>query len=195
MNTLALGSNAFIKGAEQFTIGTELNIGYPMNTSQISNTGLIDSEILLADSGYGQGEVLVTPLNVTMMYSSLANNGKIMMPRLVLNENNEPEIYSQAIEEKYLDELKKDFTAVINDKDGSGYKSKVNGLNLAGKTGTAEIKSSKDDDKGNENSWFVVVDLDKSKLAVSMVMEDMKDKSTSNYLVPKVKNVFESYVK
>ena len=192
---IKIGSENLIKGAKKFSIGDDLNFEYPMPSSQISNSGELKDEVLLADSGYGQGEVLVTPLNVTMMYSSLANNGKIMMPRLVLNENNDPEIYSQAIEEKYLDELKKDFTAVINDKDGSGYKSKVNGLNLAGKTGTAEIKSSKDDDKGNENSWFVVVDLDKSKLAVSMVMEDMKYKSTSNYLVPKVKNVFESYVK
>ena len=56
-------------------------------------------------------------------------------------------------------------------------------------------KSTKDDETGNENSWFVVVDMDNSKLVVSMVMEDMKGKSTSKDLVPKVKNIMESYIK
>ena len=65
---------------------------------------------------------------------------------------------------------------------------------MAGKTGTAEIKSTKEDETGNENSWFVAVDMDNSKLAISMVMENMKYKSTSKYLVPKVKNIMKSYI-
>ena len=191
---IKIGSKDLIEGAKKFTIGEDLNFEYPMPTSQISNSGNLDNEILLADTGYGQGEVLVTPLNVTMMYTSLANEGKIMVPRLVISENNNPKIYKEAIDKKYLSELKNDFVGVINDKDGSGYNCKIDGINIAGKTGTAEIKSSKDDKEGNENSWFVAVDLDKSKIAISMVMEDMKDKSTSNYLVPKVKNVLKSYI-
>lgn len=191
---IKIGSENLIEGAKKFGIGDEVSFEYPMAKSQISNSGDIDNEILLADTGYGQGEVLATPLEVTMAYSALANHGKIMVPRLVLSENNEAKVYSNPIEKTYLEELKRDFSTVINDSDGSGYLCKIEGLNLAGKTGTAEIKSSKDDDSGNENSWFVVVDLDNSKLAISMVMEDMKEKSTSKYLVPKVKNIIENYI-
>ena len=191
---IKIGSENLIEGAKKFGLGAEIDFEYPMPNSQISNNGKIDSEILLGDTGYGQGEVLTTPLQLTMAYSSLANEGKIMAPRLVTSENKEAKSYSDAIKKEYLDELQKDFSGVINDSNGSGYLCKIDGVNLAGKTGTAEIKSTKEDTSGDENSWFVVVDMNKSKLAISMVMENMKEKSTSKDLVPKVKNIMESYI-
>lgn len=191
---IKIGSENLIEGAKKFGLGAEIDFEYPMPNSQISNNGKIDSEILLGDTGYGQGEVLTTPLQLTMAYSSLANEGKIMAPRLVISENKQAKSYSDAIKKEYLDELQKDFSGVINDSDGSGYLCKINGEDLAGKTGTAEIKSTKEDTSGDENSWFVVVDMNKSKLAISMVMENMKEKSTSKDLVPKVKNIMESYI-
>lgn len=192
---IKIGSERFIEGSKKFGIGEDIKFEYPMAKSQISNNGELNDEILLADTGYGQGQVLTTPLNITMAYSALANEGNIMQPRLVISENTEAKIYKGAISKEYISELKKDFIGVINDSDGSGYLAKIDGVNLAGKTGTAEIKSSKDDENGNENSWFVAVDLDNSKVSISMVMEDMKDKSTSKYLVPKVKNILENYIK
>ena len=191
---IKIGSENLIEGAKKFGLGAEIDFEYPMPNSQISNNGKIDSEILLGDTGYGQGEVLTTPLQLTMAYSSLANEGKIMAPRLVISENKQAKSYSDAIKKEYLDELQKDFSGVINDSDGSGYLCKIDGVDLAGKTGTAEIKSTKEDTSGDENSWFVVVDMNKSKLAISMVMENMKEKSTSKDLVPKVKNIMESYI-
>ncbi|KHS55699.1 hypothetical protein QX51_17940 [Terrisporobacter othiniensis] len=191
---IKIGSENLIEGAKKFGLGADIKFEYPMSNSQISNSGAIDSEILLGDTGYGQGEVLTTPLQITMAYSALGNEGKIMTPRLVLSENKEEKVYSEAIQKKYLKELQKDFAGVINDSNGSGYLCKIEGVNLAGKTGTAEIKSTKEDETGNENSWFVAVDMDNSKLAISMVMENMKYKSTSKYLVPKVKNIMKSYI-
>ena len=46
-----------------------------MDKSQISNKGKLDNEMVLADSGYGQGEVLMTPLDVSMSYSALSIMG------------------------------------------------------------------------------------------------------------------------
>ncbi len=238
---IKIGAEKYIEEAKKFGIGVKSTFEYPMAKSQISNNGKLEDELLLADTGYGQGEILTTPLEITMAYSALGNNGNIMTPRLVISENNEakiyseaiskdylPElkkcfsavindsdgsgnlakiegvlvisenneakIYSEAISKDYLPELKKCFSAVINDSDGSGNLAKIEGVNLAGKTGTAEIKGSKDDKSGSENSWFAAVDLDDSKIAISMVMEDMKEKSTSQYLVPKVKNIIETYL-
>ena len=84
---LDLGSEKFIKGLKNFGIGEDLTFEYPMETSQISNDGEINRDILLADTGYGQGEVMVTPLHVALFYSSLANEGNIMKTRLVVSEN------------------------------------------------------------------------------------------------------------
>ena len=191
---IKIGAEKYIEEAKKFGIGVKSTFEYPMAKSQISNNGKLEDELLLADTGYGQGEVLTTPLEITMAYSALGNDGNIMTPRLVISENNEAKIYSEAISKDYLPELKKCFSAVINDSDGSGNLAKIEGVNLAGKTGTAEIKGSKDDKSGSENSWFAAVDLDDSKIAISMVMEDMKEKSTSQYLVPKVKNIIETYL-
>ncbi|MGL5315165.1 MAG: penicillin-binding transpeptidase domain-containing protein [Peptostreptococcaceae bacterium] len=193
-SALNTGEEAFIEGAKQFGIGEEIPFEFPMGTSQISNSGKLDKEILLADTGYGQGEVLMTPLNITMAYSALANDGKIMAPRLVTSENSEAKVYKQAIDSKYINELTTAFSGVINDDDGSGTAAKIDGVNIAGKTGTAEIKQSKDDTEGSENGWFAAVDIHSSKLAISMLVEDLNGKSTGQYVVPMVGNVMKNYV-
>ena len=84
---IKIGADKFIEGAKKFGIGENLEFEYPMDKSQISNNSKIESEMLLADTGYGQGEVLMTPLDVAMSYSALSNNGDIMKPRLVISEN------------------------------------------------------------------------------------------------------------
>ena len=157
---IKIGADKFIEGAKKFGIGENLEFEYPMDKSQISNNSKIESEMLLADTGYGQGEVLMTPLDVAMSYSALSNNGDIMKPRLVISENKEPKVYSKAINKENLEELISCFSAVINDEDGTGNLGKINGANLVGKTGTAEIKKSKDDTDGRENGWFVAVNMD-----------------------------------
>lgn len=192
---IKIGEEKYLEGIGKFGIGEEVPFEYPMAKSQISNNGKLEKEILLADTGYGQGEVLMTPLDITMAYSALGNEGKIMVPRLVISENIDAKIYKEAIDSKYIGELTKCFSAVINDADGSGKSAKIENINLAGKTGTAEIKKSKDDESGTENGWFVAVDTDTSKIAISMIIEDVKHKSGSEYVVPKVKNVIENYIK
>ena len=114
---IKIGADKFIEGAKKFGIGENLEFEYPMDKSQISNNSKIESEMLLADTGYGQGEVLMTPLDVAMSYSALSNNGDIMKPRLVISENKEPKVYSKAINKENLEELISCFGAVINDED------------------------------------------------------------------------------
>lgn len=191
---IKIGKDKLIEGAKKFGIGETLDFEYPMDKSQISNKGKLDNEMLLADSGYGQGEVLMTPLDVAMSYSALSNNGNIMKPRLVISENKNQKVYSEAINKENLENLISCFGAVINDEDGTGNLGKINGVNLVGKTGTAEIKKSKNDTEGSENGWFVAVNMDEPKIAISMIIEDLNGKSTGSHVVPKVKNIIESYI-
>ena len=68
---------------------------------------------------------------------------------------------------------------------------------LAGKTGTAEIKASKDDHTGTELGWMAVFTAEKTAerpiLLVSMT-EDVKGRGGSGYVVQKVKQVLEYWM-
>ena len=192
---LKIGSDDLISGIKGFGIGEEMSFEYPMTDSSISNDGSLNSEILLADTGYGQGELMVTPLNMALAYSALANNGNIMTPRLVLSDNSTASIWKEsAIKPENLQTLIEDFSAMVNDEDGHAYEMKIDGYNIAAKTGTAEIKSSQDDTNGTENGWFVAVDTTSSKLAIATIIEDVKDRGGSSIPIPMVKNIMEEYL-
>lgn len=192
---LELGSEKFIEGIKKFGISEELPFEYPMENSQISNDGTLDNEILLADTGYGQGEIMMTPLHVALSYSALANEGNIMKPRLVISENSEAAVWKEeAILKDNLPVLIDAFTALINDAGATIPDGAVPGFRVAGKTGTAEIKQSQDDASGTENGWFVSVDTDTSKISLAMIVEDVKERGHSHFTVPKVRNVMEYYL-
>ncbi|WP_195955579.1 penicillin-binding transpeptidase domain-containing protein [Clostridium saudiense] len=192
---LNIGSDDLISGIKGFGIGEEMTFEYPMTDSSISNDGSLNSEILLADTGYGQGELMVTPLNMALAYSALANNGNIMTPRLVLSDNSTASIWKEsAIKPENLQTLIEDFSAMVNDEDGHAYEMKIDEYNIAAKTGTAEIKSSQDDTNGTENGWFVAVDTTSSKLAIATIIEDVKDRGGSSIPIPMVKNIMEEYL-
>lgn len=193
---LKIGSENLISGIKNFGIGDEMTFEYPMTASSISNNGSLDKEILLADTGYGQGEIMVTPLNMALAYSALANDGNIMNPRLVLSSDSTPSIWKEsAIKSEYLPTLIEDFSAMVNDADGAAHEAQISGYNIAAKTGTAEIKASQDDTTGTENGWFVAVDTTSSKLAVAMIIEDVKDRGGSSIPIPKIKAIMEEYLK
>ena len=192
---LKIGSKNLINGLNGFGIGEEIPFEYPMTTSSISNNGNLDSEILLADTGYGQGELMVTPLNMALAYSALANDGNIMTPRLVLTSDSSSTTWKEsAIKSEYLSTLIEDFSAMVNDADGAAHGAQITGYNIAAKTGTAEIKASQDDTTGTENGWFVAVDTTSSKLSVAMIIEDVKDRGGSSIPIPKVKAIMEEYL-
>ncbi|MFL0267565.1 penicillin-binding transpeptidase domain-containing protein [Candidatus Clostridium radicumherbarum] len=193
---LSIGKDEFVKSAESFGLGEKLPIEYPFAKSQLSNDNKINSAQQLADSGYGQGEVLVSPLQLALMYSTLVNDGNIMTPLLESSSSVSPKVWKEkVISQDNIKILKDDLTAVIEDPSGTGHGAKINGQALAGKTGTAELdKLSADDKNGKENGWFVCMNIDNPKIVVSMIVEDVKNRSGSHYTVPKVKDIMNYYL-
>ena len=192
---LDLGSEKFINGLKGFGIGEELTFEYPMEASQISNDGDLNKDILLADTGYGQGEVMVTPLHIALFYSTLSNEGNMMQPRLVISENPEAKVWKEGlISQNNLPILIDAFTASVNDAGATLPDGAVPGHRVAGKSGTAEIKASQDDANGTENGWFVSTDPDSSKISISMIIENVKNRGGSHVTIPKVRNVMEYYL-
>lgn len=187
-----IGATNYVSGAKKFGLGDEMQFEYRMEESKLSNSGDITSDIMLADTGYGQGEVMMTPLHVALVYSALGNDGNIMNPRLVLDENYKPKVWKeQAISIDNLPILKDAFLSPINEDGGTANEGRIDGINIAGKTGTAEIKQSQDDTEGTENGWFVAVDTDTSKLSMAMILEN----ASSKMVVPKVRSAMEYYLK
>ena len=61
--------------------------------SQYSNGEQIGSEIQLADSGYGQGQVLVNPIHLAALYTGFLNGGDVIKPYLLYREDASPEVW------------------------------------------------------------------------------------------------------
>ena len=86
-----------------------------------------------------------------------------------------------------------DLKQIVENPVGTGHQAYTPGLEIAGKTGTAEIKQSQDDTTGTELGWFVGMTTNKApnNLLVVMMVEDVKDRGGSHYVVPKVKDILE----
>ena len=102
-----------------------------------------DKEIYLATASFGQG-IAVTPIQMVMSFSAIANDGKLMKPYLVkeiISEDysfsNQPVEIRQVISPKTAEILRDLLISVVEN--GWGKKAKVDGYLVAGKTGTAEI--------------------------------------------------------
>ena len=159
---------------------------------------MFESEIQLADTGYGQGKVLVNPLHVASIYSAFTNDGNMIKPYIEYKANRAPEIYvKQAFSKDAANTIKEDLVQVVENPAGTAYAARISGVKIAGKTGTAEIKASKDDETGTEIGWFNAFIADENSknqyLVVSMV-EDVKGKGGSHYLLPKVKTIFQNII-
>ena len=168
-----------------------------MSKSQYSNTENIETEIQLADSGYGQAQILVNPLHMACLYTAFCNKGNVIQPYFVYRPDAEPEYWiPNAFSENTTNLVLEGIKKVINDSHGTGYAARREDVLLAGKTGTAEIKASKEDASGTELGWFAVFTaestVERPILIVSMV-EDVKGRGGSGYVVGKDKEVLESW--
>ncbi|PRR77782.1 Beta-lactam-inducible penicillin-binding protein [Clostridium liquoris] len=192
---LKIGKETFIAKAKDFGIGETLPIDYPIAKSQISADNSIKNDIQLADSGYGQGQVLMSPLHVALMYSAVLNKGDIMTPTLQLQKDKAAaKVWKKGVvSEKNANILLEDLTEVIENPSGTGHGVKIPGVALAGKTGTAELKKSVEDTSGEEYGWLVSMNTDNPKMVLVTMIEDVRSKGGSHYVIPMQKKVLEYY--
>jgi cell division protein FtsI/penicillin-binding protein 2 len=195
-SAISIGEDAFISGSNKFGIGEKLPIGYPIVNSQVANNNKIKNDELLADTGYGQGEVLMSPLQLALSYSAVVNDGNIMSPTLeAISDKIVSKVWkSSVISQDNIKIIKDDLTAVIDDVNGTAHNVKIDGLALAGKTGTAELKKDDSDTTAEDNGWFVCMDTANPKIVISMLIENVKNKGESHYVTPMVKGVMDYYL-
>ncbi|NLY85092.1 MAG: penicillin-binding protein A [Tissierellia bacterium] len=159
--------------AEKFMFNNRIPFDLPVKNSQFPYKGFLDKTELAAAS-IGQGKVLVTPLNMAMVASGIANGGQIVKPILVKEvlskegktiRTNTTEILSMATDPIKANLIKEMMVETVNS--GTGTKARIKNVKVAGKTGTAETAS------GKSHAWFIgFAPADDPKVAVAVVLEE-----------------------
>ena len=186
---LEIGAGPFTDGLGLFGFGQDdADFGYPIQRSQLANDTL-DSDVLLADTGYGQGQLLMSSLHLASSYTPIINGGDMIKPVLFSDEE-KPHVYRKSIitqaDANYIKQAL--FDAVQSDK-GTANVAQSERVTLLGKTGTAELKSTATASNQAENGWFVAFDQAET-LLISMMIEEVNGRGGSSYTAERVKAAF-----
>lgn len=197
---MQIGSTTFCEELKKLGFNESINeqIKFPLTVkkSQYSNSDKIDNEKKLADSGYGQGDVLVNPIHMASIYSAFANEGNMIKPYIEYKENAQAEILKENVfSAEIANTIKDDLIQVVENPEGTAKDMQTAGVTIAGKTGTAELKTSQDDTEGGLLGWFDCFTINNQSgndmLIISMV-ENTQDNGNggSHYLIKKIKTLF-----
>jgi peptidoglycan glycosyltransferase len=171
-----LGEDALRDQAEAFGIDDE---GFDMPLPVVGSTlGEIVDDAALAQSSIGQRDVALTTMQAAMISAAIANDGSLMTPYLVdsvqapdltVIDQTDPEEMSQAISPEVAGDLTEMMTSVVAN--GTGRKARIDGVQVAGKTGTAEVGTSGDDIP--PHTWFTgFAPADDPQIAVAVFIRN-----------------------
>ena len=190
--SLQIGKDNFTNGLKKIKFGENIDFIPAISKSQYSNGDDIANEKVLADSGYGQGEILVNPIHMASIYSAFANDGNMVKPYLEVKDNKNVEyLVEGAFSKESADIIKEDLIQVVENPEGTANDMKVSGRTIAGKTGTAELKGSKDSE-ADVLGWFdcFTADSNDNQLLVISMVEKGRNLGGSHYLIKKIKTLF-----
>ncbi|AVG23198.1 peptidoglycan transpeptidase [Pontimonas salivibrio] len=192
---LALGEGTIGSMADDFGFEATLEIPMPVTPSRYPR-GMDQAQLML--SSFGQYDVRVTPLQVAMMSAAIANEGELMTPHIVdtvladdleaLRET-EPSVYSTPLSGRTARELQRMLIRAVDD--GVANQASIPGVDVAGKTGTAETGIG-----DGRYFWFTgFTPADQGDIAVAVVVEGVAADGTGNSVAaPVAKAVLEEMV-
>jgi len=157
----------------------------------------------------GQGEVAVTPVQMAVMVSAIANGGKVLWPRLV--DRVEPQDPASGevvtnfpsglvrdnldVHPRSLQILRDAMLADVNSSEGTGTAAAVDGLKICAKTGTAEVQDALNHDIG-QNFWFAsYAPYENPKYAVVVMVEGGLHGSGGLDCAPIAHDIYEEILK
>lgn len=192
-SALNIGKDNLFKYYKNLKIGEKIPFELALNKSQYINKNQKVSDQLIADSGYGQGQILMNPVQLASIYGAFVNNGSIYQPHIVQGQTKT--WIKNVFSKETTKTIKEDLINAIADKNGTGHAIYHDNVVLAGKTGTAEIKQSQSDTTGTELGWFTVMTTDeKQPILMTTVVEDVKNRGGSGYVVEHTKLPLDLYL-
>ncbi|HWD84432.1 MAG TPA: penicillin-binding transpeptidase domain-containing protein, partial [Solirubrobacteraceae bacterium] len=136
------------------------------------------NQIDLGRMSIGQDKLTVTPLQMAMVAAAVANHGRLMRPHMtsrVVNQNGQviqsfpPTLYHQVMKASTASELTQMMTDVVEE--GTGQAANLDGLKVAGKTGTAQVGGT---GSALDDPWFIgFAPVQDPKVAVAVVLESI----------------------
>jgi penicillin-binding protein A len=173
-----LGKDTMFKYMERYGFNAKPRLDYP--GFQLAASGVYDGNKLLGPSdaidigrvAIGQERLRVTPLQMAEVAATVANNGELMEPRLwsrVIDPDGretklDPARQSRVMSEDTASELNTMMQSVV--REGTGTAGAVSGIDVAGKTGTAEISP------GVNDAWFIgFAPASDPQIAISCIVE------------------------
>jgi len=177
---LALGTKRYKDYAARFMLGEEIPFELPVARSQLANNPLLMDQVLLANTAFGQGELLVTPLHMALIAATVANDGVMPRPYLVAEvrdaegrvlRQTQPAISGLSIPVTPETARLVLQMMVVAAEDGYAQRGRVPGVVTGGKTGTAQLGG----ETAKPHAWFIgVAPADESsgpRYAVAVLVE------------------------
>jgi peptidoglycan glycosyltransferase len=173
---LTIGGAKLAEYAKRFGIGRAPALDLPAAKGQLSNSGSLDRPTLVADTSYGQGELLTSPLQMALVAATVGNHGVQVQPHYG-SEIRDPSggilrtvgggAGDQVIRADTAAKLTGYLVAAVEAPGAFAFGAKIAGVHVAGKTGTAETPS------GTPHGWFVgFAPADDPQVAVAVIIEN-----------------------
>lgn len=171
-----LGSNQLKRLADRIGMNRDIEFDIPVNKSIFPYDTMGKND--MAAVAIGQGEMLFTPFHMAMLTAGIANGGDVMKPVLVKSVMSPEEKKIKDFKSNVMYKIMEAKTAdIIKDmmyeavENGTGANAKIEGISVAGKTGTAENHLS-EKNKGGEHAWFIgFAPVEDPKIAVAVIVE------------------------
>lgn len=154
---LQIGGEEFWDASESFGFGVDIPFDVPVSTSQLaSSEAFLESNNAIADTGFGQGQVQVSPLHMALITTAYVNDGIIMAPRLVdtivsqggnIIETMPTSEWLRPISSETASDIEQMMIDTVAS--GSVQGAQAPGYIVGGKTGTAETGTD------TPHSWFI----------------------------------------
>ena len=208
--SLKLGIENIAKTAREFGIGKATGIDLPEENSKDGNFGIIPDPAWLKkrtgtswrkgdtlNVSIGQGDVLVSPLQMAMACGAIANKGTLYKPYLLseiqdvktgkIISKTKPTVLSKiSVEDKYFDEIITAMEQTVSS--GTGKTCKIDGIRVGGKTGSAQASG------GVAHGWFIAfAPVENPTIAVCAIIE--RGESGAGSAAPICKAVIETFLK
>jgi len=187
-----LNEEVLINILNRFRIGKAPDFDIETAVSRLDYKTLTEKDRALV--AIGQGKLLVSPLDMLLICSTIANDGNMVKPNLVKSVTKESGTTVYKSFEKYLcSPISIECASYIKElmietvKDGTGKKAALKDIVVAGKTGTSENEKDKD------HSWFVgFAPADNPEIAVSVILEN-DGESGGSTAAPVARSIFQTY--
>lgn len=200
---MQIGKDTFCSGLDKIGFNEDIDetIKFPLTFKRSQYSSSKDakwSEKKLADSGYGQGDILVNPIHMASIYSAFSNNGNMIKPYIEYNDGKSEYVKENVFSQDVANTIKDDLIQVVENPEGTAHDMQVNGVTIAGKTGTAELKNSSSDTESGTLGWFDCFTVGygngagvNDMLIISMVENTQNNSSGgSHYLISKIRTLF-----